>query len=104
MVRTLQHRHRDGFMAFMRSSDTLSVELLQHGEPLHPAKPWQFMPNIGTWQLRPSCLTDFDELFFAFFAFSAFFVEPLASTSRRGLYAGLAAHGRCGADDTHPCL
>ena len=40
---------RDGRMAFVRSPDNVSVELLQAGEPLPPAEPWTSMPNIGNW-------------------------------------------------------
>ncbi len=40
---------RDGRMAFVRSPDQISVELLQAGEPLAPAEPWISMPNIGSW-------------------------------------------------------
>lgn len=40
---------RDGYMAFVRSPDQISIELLQEGEPLSPRKPWMDMPNVGTW-------------------------------------------------------
>ena len=40
---------RDGYMAFVRSPDHISIELLQRGGPLPPAQPWVSMPNIGTW-------------------------------------------------------
>ncbi len=40
---------RDGRMAFIRSPDQISVELLQKGEALAPAEPWQSMPNQGEW-------------------------------------------------------
>lgn len=40
---------RDGHMAFVRSPDGISVELLQRGEPLPPREPWQSMGNTGTW-------------------------------------------------------
>ena len=40
---------RDGRMAFVRSPDNISVELLQAGESLAPAEPWMSMPNIGSW-------------------------------------------------------
>jgi lactoylglutathione lyase len=36
-------------MAFVRSPDGISVELLQKGEPLEPAEPWASMPNTGEW-------------------------------------------------------
>jgi lactoylglutathione lyase len=36
-------------MAFVRSPDLISVELLQKGEPLPPAEPWTSMPNVGEW-------------------------------------------------------
>ena len=40
---------RDGHMAFVRSPDLISIELLQKGDPLPSAEPWVSMPNIGTW-------------------------------------------------------
>jgi lactoylglutathione lyase len=40
---------RDGRMAFVRSPDGISVELLQHGAALPPREPWKSMPNTGTW-------------------------------------------------------
>ena len=40
---------RDGKMAFVRSPDNVSVELLQNGEALAPAEPWLSMPNTGVW-------------------------------------------------------
>lgn len=40
---------RDGRMAFVRSPDLISIELLQRGEALVPCEPWVSMPNIGTW-------------------------------------------------------
>lgn len=40
---------RDGRMAFVRSPDLISVELLQKGEPLAPEEPWLSMGNTGTW-------------------------------------------------------
>ena len=40
---------RDGHMAFVRSPDLISVELLQKGDPLPPTEPWASMPNTGTW-------------------------------------------------------
>ncbi len=40
---------RDGYMAFVRSPDNISIELLQHGAPLPPAQPWIAMPNVGQW-------------------------------------------------------
>lgn len=40
---------RDGHMAFVRSPDGISVELLQQGAPLRPAEPWASMPNVGEW-------------------------------------------------------
>lgn len=40
---------RDGRMAFVRSPDGISVELLQKGEPLPPSEPWLSMPNRGSW-------------------------------------------------------
>ena len=40
---------RDGRMAFVRSPDQISVELLQKGEALPAAEPWASMPNVGSW-------------------------------------------------------
>ena len=40
---------RDGRMAFVRSPDGISIELLQEGEPLDPAEPWASMENLGSW-------------------------------------------------------
>lgn len=40
---------RDGRMAFVRSPDGISVELLQAGAALTPAEPWVSMPNVGVW-------------------------------------------------------
>lgn len=40
---------RDGHMAFVRSPDLISVELLQAGAPLPPGEPWASMPNVGSW-------------------------------------------------------
>jgi lactoylglutathione lyase len=46
---TINRPPRDGNMAFVRSPDRHSIELLQKGEPLPPAEPWVSMPNIGHW-------------------------------------------------------
>ena len=46
---TINRPPRDGFMAFIRSPDNISIELLQGGKPLPPEEPWQSMPNEGTW-------------------------------------------------------
>jgi lactoylglutathione lyase len=40
---------RDGHMAFVRSPDLISVELIQKGDPLPPREPWSAMANIGEW-------------------------------------------------------
>ncbi|TDP74930.1 VOC family protein [Roseateles toxinivorans] len=40
---------RDGRMAFVRSPDNISIELLQAGTALPPAEPWASMPNVGSW-------------------------------------------------------
>ncbi len=40
---------RDGHMAFVRSPDNISIELLQRGDPLPPREPWLSMPNTGSW-------------------------------------------------------
>jgi lactoylglutathione lyase len=45
---TINRPPRDGHMAFVRSPDTISIELLQDGH-LAPAEPWASMPNIGVW-------------------------------------------------------
>lgn len=46
---TINRPPRDGHMAFVRSPDGISVELLQKGERLKPAEPWASAPNIGSW-------------------------------------------------------
>ncbi|MEZ5684534.1 MAG: VOC family protein [Paracoccaceae bacterium] len=46
---TINRPPRDGHMAFVRSPDNVSVELLQKGEALPPAEPWASMPNTGHW-------------------------------------------------------
>lgn len=46
---TINRPPRDGHMAFVRSPDGHSVELLQAGEALPPQEPWASMPNTGTW-------------------------------------------------------
>ncbi len=46
---TINRPPRDGRMAFIRSPDNISVELLQTGKPLEPAEPWLSMPNTGHW-------------------------------------------------------
>jgi lactoylglutathione lyase len=46
---TIQRPPRDGRMAFVKSPDGHSVELLQRGEALPPAEPWSSMPNTGEW-------------------------------------------------------
>jgi lactoylglutathione lyase len=46
---TINRPPRDGHMAFVRSPDGISVELLQQGAPLEPAEPWASMPNTGVW-------------------------------------------------------
>jgi lactoylglutathione lyase len=45
----IQRPPRDGRMAFVRSPDLVSIELLQAGAALAPAEPWLSMPNIGAW-------------------------------------------------------
>ena len=40
---------RDGYMAFVKSPDNISIELLQADKPLEPKEPWKSMPNIGAW-------------------------------------------------------
>lgn len=46
---TINRPPRDGWMAFIRSPDNISVELLQKGERLAPAEPWASLPNTGSW-------------------------------------------------------
>jgi lactoylglutathione lyase len=46
---TINRPPRDGNMAFVRSPDLHSIELLQKGEPKPPAEPWTSMPNTGHW-------------------------------------------------------
>lgn len=46
---TINRPPRDGYMAFVRSPDGISVELLQQGEPLPPQEPWASMSNTGSW-------------------------------------------------------
>lgn len=46
---TINRPPRDGRMAFIRSPDNISIELLQAGEPLPPQEPWASMPNTGKW-------------------------------------------------------
>jgi len=46
---TINRPPRDGNMAFIRSPDGISIELLQKGDKLAPAEPWLSMPNTGKW-------------------------------------------------------
>ncbi|HTQ12562.1 MAG TPA: VOC family protein [Rhizomicrobium sp.] len=46
---TINRPPRDGHMAFVRSPDGISIELLQDGASLPPAEPWASMPNSGSW-------------------------------------------------------
>ncbi|WP_022952371.1 VOC family protein [Leucothrix mucor] len=46
---TINYPPRDGHMAFIKSPDNISIELLQKGEALPPAEPWISMENTGTW-------------------------------------------------------
>ncbi|GAC1451313.1 MAG: lactoylglutathione lyase [Steroidobacteraceae bacterium] len=46
---TILRPPRDGHMAFVRSPDNISIELLQKGAALAPAEPWRSMPNTGSW-------------------------------------------------------
>lgn len=46
---TINRPPRDGRMAFVRSPDNISIELLQKGEALPPLEPWTSMPNTGKW-------------------------------------------------------
>ena len=46
---TINRPPRDGHMAFVRSPDNISIELLQAGQDLPPAEPWSSMENTGSW-------------------------------------------------------
>ena len=46
---TINRPPRDGHMAFVRSPDNISIELLQKGEALAPTEPWASMPSVGHW-------------------------------------------------------
>ena len=46
---TINRPPRDGYMAFIRSPDNISIELLQKGDPLPPREPWSSMENSGEW-------------------------------------------------------
>jgi len=46
---TIHRPPRDGHMAFVRSPDLISIELLQKGSALPPSEPWASMPNTGVW-------------------------------------------------------
>jgi len=46
---TINRPPRDGRMAFVRTPDQISIELLQKGAALAPAEPWASMPNMGEW-------------------------------------------------------
>ena len=46
---TINRPPRDGHMAFLRSPDNISIELLQQGDALAPKEPWASMPNTGEW-------------------------------------------------------
>lgn len=46
---TINRPPRDGHMAFIKSPDGISIELLQKGEPLKPKEPWASMENTGSW-------------------------------------------------------
>ena len=46
---TINRPPRDGRMAFIRTPDDISIELLQKGAALPPAEPWASMPNTGVW-------------------------------------------------------
>lgn len=46
---TINRPPRDGYMAFVRSPDGISIELLQKGGPRPPEEPWKSLPNIGSW-------------------------------------------------------
>ena len=46
---TINRPPRDGRMAFIRTPDQISIELLQKGDALPPAQPWASAPNVGVW-------------------------------------------------------
>jgi len=46
---TINRPPHDGYMAFVRSPDNISIELLQKGDALPPQEPWASMPNTGEW-------------------------------------------------------
>ena len=46
---TINRPPRDGHMAFIRSADNISIELIQAGDALPPQEPWASMPNTGKW-------------------------------------------------------
>jgi lactoylglutathione lyase len=46
---TINRPPRDGHMAFIRTPDGISIELLQAGQALAPQEPWASMPNVGSW-------------------------------------------------------
>jgi len=46
---TINRPPRDGYMAFIKTPDNVSIELLQRGEPKPVQEPWASMPNTGTW-------------------------------------------------------
>jgi lactoylglutathione lyase len=46
---TINRPPRDGNLAFVRSPDMISIEIIQKGPPLEPKEPWKSMPNVGTW-------------------------------------------------------
>lgn len=46
---TINRPPRDGHMAFVKSPDGISIELLQKGDALEPAEPWSSMENMGSW-------------------------------------------------------
>ena len=46
---TINRPPRDGYMAFIKSPDGISIELIQDNGPLEPKEPWKSMANTGTW-------------------------------------------------------
>ena len=46
---TINRPPRDGYMAFVKSPDGISIELLQQGDALPAQEPWKSMPNVGSW-------------------------------------------------------
>ncbi len=77
---TINRPPRDGHMAFVRSPDNISIEILQKGEAKAPAEPWASMPNTGKWAFRA-------------LAWRTFYGEPASTSPERALLAWRTFHG-----------